>query len=1200
MICSNCGTANEPGRKFCKECGTPLAVACPNCGASNAPDAKFCGECGTSLAGSASAAIVAPAGPASAPAGARAALPEPVAERRLVSVLFADLVGFTTLAEGRDPEETRDLLTRYFGVARDVIERYGGTVEKFIGDAVMAVWGAPVAQEDDAERAVRAALELVDAVTTLGPSIQARAGVLTGEAAVTLGATGEGMVAGDLVNTASRLQSVAPPGSVLVGDTTERAASRAIAFEPVGEQALKGKRAPVTAFRALRVVAEIGGRNRAEGLEAPFVGRDDEFRLLKDLFHATGRDRRPRLVSVMGPAGIGKSRLAWEFSKYSDGLVEDTWWHSGRSPAYGQGITFWALGEMVRRRCGLLEGDDEATTRQKVAESVARWVPDEGERRWVETSLLALLGLGEPLPGGRDELFAAWRTLFERIAAAGTTVLLFEDVQWADAGLLDFIDHLLDWTKGLPIFVITLARPDLLDRRPGWGAGRRNFVSLALDPLPEAAMHELLAGLVPGLARPVADAIVGRADGIPLYAVETVRMLLAEGRLEEEGGVYRPVGDLATLAIPETLTALIAARLDGLDSAERSLLQDAAVLGQSFTLTGLVAVTGGDAEALQGVLQTLVRRELLNVNADPRSPERGQYAFVQALIREVAYNQLARPERKARHLAAARWFESLGEDELAGALAQHYVDAYRNAPEGPEADALAGQARIALKGAAERAAALGSHEQALGFLRQALEVTDNPAEQAAVRERAGHAATNAADFDTAQAYLEEAIRSYREQGDRLGVARATTALSTALHGKFQPVAAVDPLETAVAETAELETEPDVIRLIAELSRAYGNARDPRALATADRALALAEPLELVPVIAEALINRALALTYQGRQQEPIAILRGVLAMAEARGLVHSQLRALNNLSAGLTNEDLRSADEVNEAGVDLARRLGNRGWLFNFLAGKATSAVFIGDWDEADRVFADLKGVDLPLFMAVSFGSGKAFLQALRGDIAAADATLDEIAPLRAAGDDPRIPWWKRLDEAVVHAIAGRLEEAYEAGFDGAAHGVGDPVQFSAEWATRVALWLGDPARARASLQLHEALSERGRVVSAVRLSLRAGVEALEGRRDAAVAAYREALRAWREMDVPFYVGLTALEFAILVGPNEPEAAAAADEARAIWTRLGSPPLLARLDEGLARWAEGAETATGPSAVPVPRTTSGIQPGERVKPRAAG
>ena len=464
MTCANCGTENRPGRKFCAECASPLASPCPSCGASNQPGEKFCGECATPLAAPDTTSHLVPARPVPA------ALPAPVSERRVVSVLFADLVGFTALADGRDAEETRELLTRYFDVVRDVIERYGGMVEKFIGDAVMAVWGAPVAREDDAERAVRAALDLVDAVRSLGPGISARAGVLTGEAAVTIGATNQGMVAGDLVNTASRLQSAAAPGTVLVGEATERAARDAIAFERADDQVLKGKTSPVPAWRALRVVAERGGKGRSDTLEAPFVGREDELRLLKDLFHATSRERRARLVSIIGPAGIGKSRLAWEFTKYLDGLVEEVWWHDGRSPAYGEGISFWALGEMVRGRCGLLETDDAATTRAKVAATLLEHVPDEAERRWIEPALLALLGVGTGL--GSEQLFGAWRTFFERLAATGPVVMVFEDHHFADTGLLEFVDQLLEWSRSSPIYVVTLARPELLERRPNWGAGK--------------------------------------------------------------------------------------------------------------------------------------------------------------------------------------------------------------------------------------------------------------------------------------------------------------------------------------------------------------------------------------------------------------------------------------------------------------------------------------------------------------------------------------------------------------------------------------------------------------------------------------------------------------------------------------------------------------------------------------------------------
>ena len=592
VTCANCGAANDAGRKFCLECGTALASGCPTCGAANPAAAKFCGECGTrSARGSRPGPVERQHRDPSEPAAAAAA---PVAERRMVTVLFADLVEFTSLAEHRDAEEVRELLSAYFDLARGIVERHGGIVEKFIGDAVMAVWGTPTSHEDDAERAVRAALELVSGVRGLGPTVQARAGVLTGEAAVTIGAVGEGMVAGDMVNTASRLQSVAPEGAVLVGEATMHAASRAIAFEQAADQLLKGKTAPVAAWRALRVVAERGGRGRAEGLEAPFVGRDDELSLLKDLYHATARDRRVRLVSVTGQGGIGKSRLAWEFLKYIDGLVETVYWHEGRSPSYGSGITFWALGEMVRERARLAEGDDEATTRARIAETVAQWLPDERERRWVEAALLALLGVGEAPPGGQDQLFPAWRTFFERIAAAAPVVMVFEDLQWADSGLLAFIDHLAEWSRGVPIYILGLARPEFVEARPDWGAGKRNFTSLALDPLAPDAMRELLAGLVPGLPDDAASRIIARADGVPLYAVEIVRMLVAQGSLELAGDTYRPVGDLADLAVPDTLHSLIAARLDALEPADRALLQAAAVLGQSFTVDGLAAVASLD------------------------------------------------------------------------------------------------------------------------------------------------------------------------------------------------------------------------------------------------------------------------------------------------------------------------------------------------------------------------------------------------------------------------------------------------------------------------------------------------------------------------------------------------------------------------------------------------------------------------------
>src|SRR6266511_4278508 len=594
MNCPDCGTENREGRKFCSNCGRALALLCPACSTANEPGERFCGECGSALTQAAPRSV------------APAAHEVPASERRLVSVLFVDLVGFTTISEARDSEEARELLSRYSELARTLIQRFGGTIEKFIGDAVMAVWGTPTATEDDAERAVRAALDLVASVPELDPALQARAGVLTGEAAVTIGAEGEGMVGGDLVNTASRNQTAADPGTVLVGEATRRSTEQAIVYENAGEHELEGKAEPVALSRALRVVSARGGSLKSAGLEPPFVGRDREPKLIKDLFHGCASERRAHLVSVTGIAGIGKSRLVWEFYKYFDGIVQQVYWHRGRCLAYG-------------------EGEDVSSARPKLHAMVEEYLLDPEERAFVEPRLAHLLGLDEAVTGDRQDLFAAWRLFFERLADASPTVLAFEDMQWADTSLLDFVEYLLEWSRDYPLYVITLARPEIHERRPGWGAGHRNFTSIYLEPLSERSMRELLEGLVPGLPERLREQILARAEGVPLYAVETVRMLLDRGLLVQEGPVYRPAGEIAALEVPETLHALIAARLDGLAMEERRLLQDGAVLGKTFAADALAALSGVPAADLEPLLSGLVRKEVLSVQSDPRSPERGQY-----------------------------------------------------------------------------------------------------------------------------------------------------------------------------------------------------------------------------------------------------------------------------------------------------------------------------------------------------------------------------------------------------------------------------------------------------------------------------------------------------------------------------------------------------------------------------------------------
>jgi tetratricopeptide (TPR) repeat protein len=1085
-------------------------------------------------------------------------------------------VGFTALAEDRDPEETRELLSRYFELAREVIGRYGGTVEKFIGDAVMAVWGAPTALEDDAELAVRAALELVDAVPTLAPDLQARAGVLTGEAAVTIGALGEGMVAGDLVNTASRLQSVAEAGTVLVGEATERAAAKAIAFDVVTEQTLKGKQAPVKAYRAVRVVAELGGTGRSEMLEAPFVGRLEELRLLKDLFHSTGREKRTRLVSVIGPAGIGKSRLAWEFLKYVDGLVDTIWWHAGRSPAYGVGISFWALGEMVRARCGLLETDDQVTTRTKVGAAVDEWLTDEDERRWIEGALLSLLGVGDPLPGGRDEMFAAWRTFFERIAERGTVVMLFEDLHWADAGLLDFIDHIMEWARALPIYVVTLARPELLEKRPDWGAGKRNFTSVSLDPLTAAEMRELLNGMAPDLPAPALNAIVQRADGIPLYAVETIRMLVADGKLIESEGVYRPVGDISTLAVPETLTALIAARLDGLEKGDRDLLQHGAVLGQSFTVDALAGLTGMEPDQLEPRLRAMTKREVLRFDAHPRSPERGQYAFVQSLIREVAYNTLAKPDRRIRHLAAARYFEGLGGDELAGALARHYLAAYENSPAGPEADALAAQARIALRGAGERAVALGSHEQAAAYFDQAIEVTTDPSEQADLLIKAGDSLVAINFFAEADRRLERAVELRRQQGDATALATAITALARSYLPAGHPSRAIALLESAQVELEAVSENPAGIALRSQLARAYMlNADGERAIPACDRVLADAERANLVDIVADTLITRGSALIQGFRSREGIGAIRAGTELAEQEGLQLTALRGLNNLAGLGSDFDPATTLDVVARAMPLATRLGQRSLTATLELSAASARFLQGDWQTALRDLQSALAIESDDQQRAVLMAQAIWIQSAMGE--EVDAQVNEaVAYLRSSGE--------RMQETQVHDLLAITE--FNRGNLGAARrealesNAMEDYPTIVHYALRASLWSGDLEAARADLATLKALGSHGPFPDVQEKVLTAGVLALEGNKRDALRLYQEGRRTMRDGGLRFPLALTAIDMAILL-PGEAATHEAVAEGRGILTDLGAKPFLERL-EASADEQEGRSNSTARSRSEVP------------------
>jgi class 3 adenylate cyclase/tetratricopeptide (TPR) repeat protein len=1155
--CPSCGADSPAGKRFCGDCGRALASGCPSCGAENPPGKRFCGDCGALLEDAVAAGV----------AGPRPAGEAPLAERRLVSVLFADLVGFTSLSEQRDAEETRELLSRYFDVCRRLIGLYGGTVEKFIGDAVMAVWGTPVATEDDAERAVRAALDLVAAVSALGdevgaPELRARAGVSTGEAAVTLGAEGQGMVAGDLVNTASRIQSAAEPGTVLVGEATRRATEQTVVYEDAGVHELKGKEGPTPAWKALRVISGARGSLKSEGLEAPFVGRDRELRQIKDLFHACADGEMAQLVSVTGIAGIGKSRLAWEFYKYFDGLPQVTYWHRGRCLSYGEGVTYWALADMVRMRCRIGEEEDPASASGKLRAALEEHVPDPGERVFLEPRLGQLLGFAaEPALRDKEDLFAAWRLFFERLADVYPTVLAFEDMQWADASLLDFVEYLLEWSRDHPLYVITLARPELQERRPTWGAGLRNFSSLFLEPLAEPAMQALLDGLAPGLQEVIRDQILARAEGVPLYAVETVRMLLDRGLLVQEGSVYRPVAEIDELEVPETLHALIAARLDGLPPEERRLLQDGAVLGKTFTREGLAALSGLAATELEPLLASLVRKEVLGLQADARSPEHGQYGFLQDLVRHVAYETLSRRERRSRHLAAAAYLEGAfaDEDEIIEVIAAHYLDAHRATSDADDAGDVRAKARDALVRAGERAESLGAPGEAQRYLEQAADLTGDGRERAALLNRAGSAAHDAADFDSCVRLLAEAIALYESAGEPHAAARVSSLLAYTerWQGRFDE--ALERMERAFAVLAGDEPDEDIALLASRLAGAYFFKGDlDGALERVEPAIEMAESLGAAEALVTAFNTKSMIFQARGRPEEAVALLKQGVAIALEHDLAQASTLYFNLSDRAFHRDRYDDALGLLHEALELARRRGSRKKEWSVLAETTYPLYMLGRWEEALEAAAGIPEDRLQNTTTLSMLSSVLEIRLQRGELEEARRFLSLYRGLDESSDvQDRSSYGAAA--AALHQAEGRFADALACGLEaielGREHfGIGyQGVKQALVHSVEAALGLGRRAQADELLALADDTPPGLRPPYLV-----AQTHRLRARLDGDASRFEAAAARFRELKLPFWLAVTELERVEVLGGDE-DAELLSAQARETFERLGAAPWLERL-----------------------------------------
>ncbi len=1103
-----------------------------------------------------------------------------MAERRVCSVLFCDLVGFTPLSEARDAEEVRELLSCYFEKARTVIGRYGGVVEKFIGDAVMAVWGTPQAFEEDGERAVRAALELIDAVAQLGreagvEGLQARAGVVTGPVAVTVGARGEGMVAGDAVNTAARVQAVADPGVVFVDEGTLRVAEAAISFFPAGEYALKGKAQPVPLWRATRVVGGAGGSQRIDGLEAGFVGRDAEMRLVKELFHACEQRSSPRLVSVTGPAGVGKSRLGWEFRKYIDGLLVTVWWHQGRCLSYGDGVAFWALAEMVRQRFQIADEDPTRVAAEKLATGLEQWLDDPAEREYVGPRLGQLLGVeyGDAAAVlGREELFAGWRLFFERLAATGPVVMVIEDLQHADAGLLDFVEHLLDWARDVPIFVLTLARPDLTNRRAGGGTGHRNGTTLTLDALDGAAMSTLLDGLVPGMPTGAKVAIAGRAEGIPLYAVETVRMLIDHDTVQPIDGVYRLVGDVGGLAVPPTLQSLLAARLDALDADERRLVADAAVLGGTFPADALAAISDQPEPEVRRLLAELVRREVLGVRADPLSPQRGQYAFVQTMFRQVAYDTLSRHERKARHLAVAAHLQSVFADEgeeIAEVISTHLLDALKAVPDDLDVPELQAEAAHTLVRAGERAERTGAPAAAASAFTNAAELllkegsVDADLHAAALLERAGAATNTSSDFDRAAALYTQAADIYRRHLQLRDTARADAQLSSVLRRQGRHEQARTKATEALA-VLQADPDADTVTALAELATTeafMGNTSEAERVSA--QALVVAEALGVPDdVFAELFIIRGIVHSFANQPVQSAANIREGIRRAEGLQNSPAAARGQLNLSDTLLSVDPQAAAEAARAGMAHSRRIGYLD-LVAFAAANLIQALLLtGDWDGARQVYTTAireDGLDQHRALAAC----AALLHAMSGsrDLAEVLTVLRDDAT-----EDPQ----ERAMTATALAAAAALAGHHQQSLDQAAQAVGfgealglrnEGVRWAWPIAANAALALGDPAEVRSLLEwIGEYPSgHTPQVLRAEKLRIEARLLATEGK-SAAEAAFGAAVTAFRQLGSPYHLAAGLLDHADYLADtgDRQTARQLAAEADAIAANLSAVPLQGR------------------------------------------
>ena len=1173
---SQCGTAEETARKgrAAMDIGTTV---CPSCSAELPEGSRFCPRCGARLTAAAT----------------------PREERKLVTSLFCDLVGFTALSELADPEDVDALLRSYHAAARAVIASHGGSVEKFIGDAVVGFFGVPVAHEDDPERAVRAGLRLVERLAEMpsigGQTCRVRVGVNTGEALARLDIepdSGLGIVAGDAVNVAARLQATAPPMAVVVGEATYALTADVFDYEALEPAALKGKSAPVATWLAKAPVSRLGVRKSSVGATRQ-IGRDGELAYLVSLFEKAVGSSSPQVVLVLGDPGIGKTRLVCELAGYVDARPGLTTWRQGRCLPYGEGRTFWALGEIVKGHAGILETDDART----VAAKLERAVSARPDRDWLSSRLRPLVGLEAP-QRGRDENFAAWLRFFEGLAASRPLVLCVEDLHWADDALLAFLEFLAVHVGSASLLVVATARPELFAGSPAFAASGGRFTRIWLERLSDEETMKLVTALpeAAGVGADVVTAIAHRAEGSPFYAEELAR-LLDDTALR---GVQRLGSGEASL--PGTVQAVIAARVDALSVESKACLADAAVVGHRFWSGALVALGDGDAVRVEVALGDLLSRQLVRHVHESSMRGEDEFAFCHGLVGDVTYHGLPRGVRASKHAALAYWTEAkAGEraDDMAAVLAGHFaaaVELARAAGDEALADSVVAAAVHYLSVAGDRAMDLDAAAAQRHYARALQIAGAEDAERPSLLARLAEPLFQAARYREAADTLREAGQALLAAGDRRAAALTMARRADVLYALGDP-GVVGLLEDALALLEDDEPCSEMASVLGRYGKALWFAGDPKAgLEAIDEAVAISRRLGLPePVLllgyrggircilgdsgglddyldalslanSPGLDREAALLTFN--YADALLSYKGPAAMAAALrdGMSSARRRRLEELAASSPSAPVEALGLMGEWDAEAARRL-----TVNLIE----SLGLVGEWDEALAKAAELT----PALVQSEAGSDLVIVRAQEAVLRVARGEADLARPfvdwLEHHGLSSEIPWIRAYALLTAAPVRLRLGDAAAA------------LKLLVEWesrprpgsgpnyvaylpeAVRTALAGGDDdLAARLADGIESVLPIQRHVLATTQGLLAEG----RGEHESAAAGFAAAAAGWRDFEAPYEEAQALLGHGrcLMALGRAPEAAPVLAAAREIFARLGARPALAKTDALLAGLGPGS------------------------------